>query len=87
VKIKYVVKFFVLLIIQPLPQKLFFPTPKKSIHIGGTFNAEVSNVERTISSNIRPFRLAFHTDSVEAPNDVDNRGFCLDYIQQPCTNG
>lgn len=54
---------------------------------GGTFNAEVSNVERTVSSFIRPFRLAFHTDSVEAPNDVDNRGFCLDYVQQPCTNG
>lgn len=82
-KIKYVVKYLVLLIIQPLPQKLFLFYPK----IGGTFNAEVSNVERTISSNIRPFRLAFHTDSVEAPNDVDNRGFCLDYIQQPCTNG
>ncbi|CAO1362359.1 unnamed protein product [Diamesa serratosioi] len=54
---------------------------------GGTFNAEVSSVERTVSSNVRPFRLAFHTDSVEAPNDIDNRGFCLDYIQQPCVNG
>lgn len=54
---------------------------------GGAFNAEVSNMDRTVSSNIRPFRLAFHTDSVEAPNDVDNRGFCLDYVQQPCTNG
>jgi hypothetical protein len=54
---------------------------------GGTFNAEVSSSDRTVSSNIRPFRLAFHTDSTEAPNDVDNRGFCLDYVQQPCTNG
>jgi hypothetical protein len=54
---------------------------------GGTFNAEVSSVERTVSSSIRPFRLAYHTDSTEAPNDVDNRGFCLDYVQQPCTNG
>lgn len=54
---------------------------------GGTFNAEVSSVERTVSSNIRPFRLAFHADSIEAPVDVDNRGFCLDYVQQPCTNG
>lgn len=57
------------------------------IFTGGAFNAEVSAVDRTVSSNIRPFRLAFHTDSVEAPNDVDNRGFCLDYVQQPCTNG
>lgn len=56
-------------------------------NVGGAFNAEVSSVDRTVSSNIRPFRLVFHTDSVEAPNDVDNRGFCLDYIQQPCTNG
>jgi len=36
---------------------------------------------------VRPFRLNFHTDGVEAPNDIDNRGFCLDYVQQPCTNG
>ncbi|GAB0099803.1 uncharacterized protein DMENIID0001_156900 [Sergentomyia squamirostris] len=54
---------------------------------GGTFNAEVNSVERTVSSNVRPFRLAFHTDAVEAPIDTDNRGFCLDYVQQPCTNG
>ncbi|XP_314314.2 uncharacterized protein LOC1275085 [Anopheles gambiae] len=53
---------------------------------GGTFNAEVSSVERTVVSTIRPFRLAFHTDSIEAPTDVDNRGFCLDYVQQPCTS-
>lgn len=51
-----------------------------SISTGGTLNAEVSNVERTIVSNIRPFRLAFHTDSTES-GDIDNRGFCLDYIQ------
>lgn len=39
------------------------------------------------TGSVRPFRLAFHTDAVEAPTDVDNRGFCLDYVQQPCTNG
>lgn len=54
---------------------------------GGTFNAEVSSIERTVFTNIRPFRLAFHTDGVEAPLDIDNRGFCLNYVQQPCTNG
>ncbi|XP_039431094.2 uncharacterized protein LOC120414128 [Culex pipiens pallens] len=53
---------------------------------GGVFNAEVSSVERTVVSTVRPFHLAFHTDSVEAPMDVDNRGFCLDYVQQPCTS-
>nr|XP_046468147.1 uncharacterized protein LOC124212301 [Neodiprion pinetum] len=55
---------------------------------GGTFNAEnqVLNSSNVIST-VKPFRLVFHTDSVEAPNDVGNRGFCLDYIQQPCTNG
>lgn len=55
--------------------------------LGGTFNAEFSQQERTVMSNIRPFRLYFHTDSTEAPNDLDNRGFCLDYVQQPCTSG
>lgn len=53
---------------------------------GGTFNAVISNIERTVVSNIRPFRLHFHTNSAEAPNDFDNVGFCLDYVQQPCTN-
>ncbi|TMW47765.1 hypothetical protein DOY81_007150 [Sarcophaga bullata] len=37
--------------------------------------------------SVRPFRLYFHTDGIEAPTDIDNRGFCLDYVQQPCTNG
>lgn len=54
---------------------------------GGTFNAEISSIERTIFTAIRPFRLAFHTDGVEAPLDIDNKGFCLNYVQQPCTNG
>lgn len=40
-----------------------------------------------ILGSVRPFRLSFHTDLIEAPNDIDNRGFCLDYTQQPCTNG
>jgi len=53
---------------------------------GGTFNAEISSIQRTVFSTIRPFRLAFHTDGVEAPLDIDNRGFCLNYVQQPCTN-
>lgn len=39
------------------------------------------------AGSVRPFRLTFHADSVEAPNDIDNRGFCLDYVQQPCSNG
>ena len=37
----------------------------------------------------KPFRLFYHTDSQEAassPTEADNRGFCLDYVQQPCTS-
>ncbi|XP_017884593.1 uncharacterized protein LOC108627717 isoform X2 [Ceratina calcarata] len=53
---------------------------------GGTFNAESQNLNASsVMSTVKPFRLIFHTDSVEAPNDVGNRGFCLNYIQQPCT--
>ncbi|XP_033186435.1 uncharacterized protein LOC117155010 isoform X2 [Bombus vancouverensis nearcticus] len=53
---------------------------------GGTFNAENQNLNASsVISTVKPFRLIFHTDSVEAPNDVGNRGFCLNYIQQPCT--
>lgn len=40
-----------------------------------------------ILASVRPFRLFFHADAVEAPNDVDNKGFCIDFVQQPCTNG
>ncbi|XP_026461329.1 uncharacterized protein LOC113363056 [Ctenocephalides felis] len=53
---------------------------------GGTFSAEISMTPATVFSNVRPFRLAFHTDATEAPTDTDNRGFCLDYVQQPCAN-
>ncbi|XP_049785117.1 uncharacterized protein LOC126187848 [Schistocerca cancellata] len=52
---------------------------------GGTFSAEVGQQTAFVYSRTRPFRLAFHTDSSEAPNDVGNRGFCLNYIQQPCS--
>uniref|UniRef100_A0A1B0ANQ9 CUB domain-containing protein n=1 Tax=Glossina palpalis gambiensis TaxID=67801 RepID=A0A1B0ANQ9_9MUSC len=38
---------------------------------GGIFSAEVGMVQKT----------------VQTPTDVDNRGFCLDFVQQPCTNG
>ncbi|KAG7209970.1 hypothetical protein KM043_011559 [Ampulex compressa] len=53
---------------------------------GGTFNAESQNLNASsVISTVKPFRLIFHTDSTEAPNDTGNRGFCLNYVQQPCT--
>ncbi|KAM3969070.1 uncharacterized protein ACR2FA_003721 [Aphomia sociella] len=53
---------------------------------GGTFSADLSMQPSTVLSTVKPFRLWFHTDNVEAPVDIDNRGFCLNYVQQPCTN-
>ncbi|XP_012279434.1 uncharacterized protein LOC105699195 [Orussus abietinus] len=54
---------------------------------GGAFNAENQNINSsTVISTIKPFRLVLHTDNVEAPSDIGNRGFCLNYIQQPCTS-
>ncbi|XP_020295651.1 deleted in malignant brain tumors 1 protein-like [Pseudomyrmex gracilis] len=53
---------------------------------GGTFNAEPQNLNASsVISTVKPFRLIFHTDGTEAPADVGNRGFCLNYVQQPCT--
>ncbi|XP_011160870.1 uncharacterized protein LOC105196560 [Solenopsis invicta] len=53
---------------------------------GGTFNSESQNLnESSVISTVKPFRLIFHTDSTEGPGDVGNRGFCLNYVQQPCT--
>ncbi|KAK6629389.1 hypothetical protein RUM43_003206 [Polyplax serrata] len=53
---------------------------------GGTFNSEVSLNPSTVYSTVKPFRLIYHTNGVEYPTDVANRGFCLNYVQQPCTN-
>ncbi|XP_025075050.1 uncharacterized protein LOC105430978 isoform X2 [Pogonomyrmex barbatus] len=53
---------------------------------GGTFNSEPQNFNASsVISTVKPFRLIFHTDSTEGPVDVGNRGFCLNYVQQPCT--
>ncbi|XP_011149936.2 uncharacterized protein LOC105189507 isoform X2 [Harpegnathos saltator] len=53
---------------------------------GGTFNADTQNLNSSsVISTVKPFRLIFHTDNTEAPGDVGNRGFCLNYVQQPCT--
>ena len=37
----------------------------------------------------KPFNIVVHTDSTElgadpATGDTNNRGFCLDFVQQPC---
>ncbi|CAH1113111.1 unnamed protein product [Psylliodes chrysocephalus] len=53
---------------------------------GGILAADVSFMPTTVRSNVRPFNMYFHADGMEAPNDVDNRGFCLNYIQVPCAN-
>ncbi|XP_050422761.1 uncharacterized protein LOC126834697 [Adelges cooleyi] len=51
---------------------------------GGTLSTDYTTIPTAIISNVRPFRLSFHTNGVEMPNDMGNRGFCLNYIQQPC---
>ncbi|XP_026683401.1 uncharacterized protein LOC103514711 [Diaphorina citri] len=53
---------------------------------GGTLNTESSTVLATVYSTVKPFRLVYHTNNVESPTDMGNRGFCLNYVQQPCTN-
>ncbi|XP_042885176.1 uncharacterized protein LOC122261544 [Penaeus japonicus] len=40
-----------------------------------------------VYSFVRPFVLIYHTDATEGgavPSEESNRGFCLDYVQQPC---
>ncbi|XP_045461940.1 uncharacterized protein LOC123672031 [Harmonia axyridis] len=51
---------------------------------GGILSADVTLIPTTVRSGVKPFRLWFHTDGVEAPTDRDNKGFCLNYVQQPC---
>ncbi|KAK4325635.1 hypothetical protein Pmani_003804 [Petrolisthes manimaculis] len=56
---------------------------------GDNFNV----IESTTSGNVilfsyvRPFRIVYHTDATEgsaSPAELNNRGFCLDFVQQPC---
>ncbi|KAG5869495.1 hypothetical protein JTB14_013568 [Gonioctena quinquepunctata] len=53
---------------------------------GGLLAADVTLIPTTVKSSAKPFILYFHTDGVEAPIDIDNRGFCINYIQQPCSS-
>ncbi|CAG7731390.1 unnamed protein product [Allacma fusca] len=53
---------------------------------GDIFNSEGGGASNQVPvySYAKPFRITYHTDSNET-NDSGNRGFCLNYIQQPCT--
>lgn len=66
---------------------------------GDAFNSIATQVSGTVISQSRPFRVSVHFDGFEAnvPTSLtsiggvsvaaqfNNRGFCLSYIQQPCT--
>jgi len=43
-----------------------------------------------VYSYSKPFNIYVHTDSLEgssSPAESSNRGFCINYVQQPCTSG
>ena len=43
--------------------------------------------QSSLSGFRTPFNVVVHTNSIETTTDGDtnNRGFCLDYVQQPCS--
>ena len=53
-----------------------------------------ANFDRSISGFMKPFNIYVHTNSAEStssttnptPTDTGNIGFCLNYVQQPCTS-
>ena len=52
-----------------------------------TNNPAAGNVP--VYSYAKPFHIYVHTDSVEgssSPPESLNRGFCLNFVQQPCTS-
>jgi len=60
---------------------------------GDAFASSVTQNSETVISSVRPFRIAVRFDEFETtvPTSVtnvqaqyNNRGFCLNYIQQPC---
>ncbi|KAF0303663.1 hypothetical protein FJT64_024384 [Amphibalanus amphitrite] len=47
-----------------------------------------TNTSDAVYSFMKPFRLYYHTDAQEGSSetpDSGNTGFCLNYVQQPCT--
>jgi len=59
---------------------------------GMVFNSAASpggSVSVPVSSYSKPFNIRVHTDSLEGsttPAESSNRGFCLNYVQQPCNS-
>ena len=60
---------------------------------GQVFNSVNKNdpddVNVPVFSNTKPFNIYVHTDSVEGtsiPFETLNRGFCLNFVQQPCNS-
>ncbi|OXA57396.1 uncharacterized protein LOC110845489 [Folsomia candida] len=51
---------------------------------GDVFNSETSTNPSPVYSYVKPFRIHYHTDGNET-GDTGNRGYCLNYIQQPCS--
>jgi hypothetical protein len=44
---------------------------------------------KIFSGFAKPFVINVHTNAVEgsgSPADTSNRGFCLNYVEQPCTS-
>merc|ERR550532_3154491 len=59
---------------------------------GMVFNSAASpggSASVPVSSYSKPFNIRVHTDSLEGsttPAESSNRGFCLNYVQQPCNS-
>ncbi|XP_068229286.1 uncharacterized protein [Palaemon carinicauda] len=56
---------------------------------GDNFNVVESTTAGNVIvySQVKPFVLVYHTDDREqtsVPTESNNRGFCLNYVQQPC---
>ncbi|XP_032778287.2 uncharacterized protein LOC116917041 [Daphnia magna] len=62
---------------------------------GDAFASVVQATSGTVITSVRPFQVTVHFDAFEAivptsltnvQGQFNNRGFCLSYIQQPCTS-
>ena len=57
-------------------------------HNGYRILSTLSYISTTLSGFRTPFNIVVHTDSTEgsaATAETLNRGFCLDFVQQPCS--
>ena len=67
-------------------QQQFYIILTAALHVSMCFDAFFVD---KLSGYSKPFQIRVHTDGAEmasSPVETTNRGFCFNYVQQPCNS-